>query len=264
MLPFLRTYGLVLLAATIGGSAFVLRPGGVEGPRPPPVPATGRGFEHEALDEVLRQGIKPDGRVDYAGLRAAPAALDAYLGRLRATSPTSAPHRFPTEADRVAYYLNAYNALALAAARDRCPLRSVHELYLWGGFFWRVGFLLGEAPITLSALESERLRAAAPLDLPVVFGLARATRGYPPLAREAYHPERLRAQFDAQVERTLRDPRFVRREGDVLRLSRFFEWYARDLGADPATFIRKRAPDLVPEKPEVVYEEVDLSLDGDC
>ncbi len=146
---------LVIVASVLVAILFWFRPGGVTGPRPEPqAPPTPKGFSHAAFTEVLQAVVGADGKVDYGKLVKAPAGLDRYLGQLRTTSPESAPHRFKTQDDRLAYYLNAYNAFVLAGLRDRCPIEKVSSAYLGSGFFWRIAFIMGEEETTLSALES--------------------------------------------------------------------------------------------------------------
>ena len=111
---------------------FWFRPGGIEGPRPDPVQQQGKGFDHSLWTQVLSRIVQPDGSIDYAALRTDSGDFDRYLGMLRGTSPGSAPHRFRSSDDRLAYYLNAYNAFVVAAIRDHCPIKNVQEEYLGG------------------------------------------------------------------------------------------------------------------------------------
>ena len=259
-----KTYGLVGAATVLAVTLFWFRPGGVEGPRPSPVDPAGKGFSHAQLSEVLAAAVRPDGTVDYAALRAAPAALDAYLGQLRAVSPATAPHRFKTDDDRLAYYLNAYNAFMLATVRDHCPLEDVQTAYLGGGLFWRVSFLLGEEPTTLSDLESLRIRSVMNKRGAVHFAVVKGAAGFPALPTEAYEGGTLDAQLEALTARVLADERFARREGEVLVLSRIFEWYLADFDADRLAWIKARAPALGEGATSVRYADFDWRLNGGC
>ena len=53
-----------------------------------------------------------------------PEALDLYVDSLAGTSPRNRPERFPTPADALAYWLNAWHALVLQQVVDRAPLSS--------------------------------------------------------------------------------------------------------------------------------------------
>ncbi len=68
------------------------------------------------LHRVRRGG---DG-VDYAALAADPAPLERFIRSLARVGPTSTPEKFPTAADRTAYYINAHNATVLHAVLAQC------------------------------------------------------------------------------------------------------------------------------------------------
>ena len=125
---------LVPIAAVLMVLLYWFRPGGVEGPRPAPVMVDGKGFSHELFTTVLGNIVRDDGTIDYGALRQDSKTFDTYLGQLRAVSPASAPHRFKTSADRLAYYINAYNAFVIAGIRDLCPITDLREAFTGGGF----------------------------------------------------------------------------------------------------------------------------------
>ncbi len=260
----LRSSWLVIVAAVVVGVLFWFRPGGIDGPQPDAVPVDGKGFPHDGLTAVLQSAVGDDGLVDYGALVADPAPLDRYLGQLRAVGPANAPHRFKTGDDRLAYYLNAYNAFVLAAIRDACPVVDAHTMYAGGGLFWRVEFLMGGEAITLSTLESELIRGVAERDPAVRFALVKGTKGLPFFRRAAYTADGVRAELKATAEAALADPRIAKREGDTLSLTALFKDYAVDFGADVAGWIRQIRPALVEGDPTITHHGFDGALNGRC
>lgn len=263
-MSILRSSWLIIVAAVIFLVTFWFRPGGVEGPRPAPVEVEGKSFAHDAFTAVLSAVVDGEGRVDYAKLQSDPGPLDRYLGQLRAVGPANAPHRFKTDDDRLAYYLNAYNAFVLAGVRDHCPVESVQGLYAGGGFFWRVSFVTGGEETTLSALQNERIRGLAERNAAVHFALVKGAAGDPPLLQAAYEPEQVQAQLEALSRRVVADPRFVERTGDVLRLSPLFRDYALDFDPSVSGWIARFAPALAVGEPKLEYREYDNALNGRC
>ncbi|MBU1430511.1 DUF547 domain-containing protein [Myxococcota bacterium] len=257
----LKSLWLIGLASLLAVGLFLLRPGGVEGPRPAPVPPEGKGFSHAQLTEALKGVVDEAGDVDYGALRAHPEALDRYLGQLRAASPKSAPHRFKTEAARLAYYINAYNAFLLAELRQRCPLARVADLYPFDGFFYRVSFLMGEEETTLSALADEQISALAHLHPAIRLALSKGSVSAPMMLREALEEATLTAQLDALARRALAHPRWVKREGDTLALNPLFEWYPRELGDH---FIKAIRPELLEGVSTRATLPLDDHLNGHC
>jgi hypothetical protein len=260
----MRSPWLVVLATAIGVVLFWFRPGGVEGPRPESVASEGKGFDHAAFTAVLSAVVGEDGRVDYGKLRADPAPLDRYLGQLRAASPASAPHRFKSDDDRLAYYVNAYNAFVLAAIRDHCPIQSVRDAYVGDGLFWRVSFLMGEEEVTLSTLESEHVRAVAAHEPTVHFALVKGAKGFPPLPRQAYTAEDVRPRLAELAHQVVRNPAMVQRTDGTLKASELFQWYLGDFGGDLVDYLKRVAPDLAEGTPKVEYVPFDWSLNGSC
>ena len=254
---------LIPVAVVIAVILFWFRPGGIEGPRCELVPMSGKVFDHSGLTKVLSAVVSPDGTVDYGKLRAEPGPLNHYLGQLAAKGPKNAPQLFRTNDDRLAYYLNAYNAFVLAAVRDHCPLDSVQTPYFEGGFFWRLSFVMGREELTLNDLEAERIRGVSQQAPEVHLALVKGARGSPALGTVAFDPSTLKAQLHTLGEKTAKDPRYVSREGNTLHLSTLFEWYKTDFG-DVNTWIGQHAPDLVKGATTAEIKPFDWGLNGSC
>lgn len=171
---------------------------------------------HAGLQAVLDARVRGDG-VDYAGLRAEPAPLDAYLRSLATASLDGRPR-----AEVVAFWINAYNALTIDVVADAWPLASIRDLD--GGKVWDTRrFPVAGQSVTLNHIEHAILRPLG--DARVHGALNCASRGCPPLAGEAYVGARLDAQLDAAARR-LAAPATL--SGGRLVVSRIFEWFGGD------------------------------------
>lgn len=172
-MSLLRTAALFLLLVTI---------------QPPAMAAADYDLLEGALQRHVQQGV-----VDYPGLAVDPAFRQfiEQLGRARS---------LPTEdrAARLAFLINAYNALTLhailqgesigsAAARRRL-LNSTHEL-------------MGE-PVTLAGIEAELESLAEPR---AWFALACAAVTCPRLSSRSFRPEQLDRQLDEAARRFTQD-----------------------------------------------------------
>jgi hypothetical protein len=200
------------------------------------------------LDELLRQYVV-DGEVDYAGLSAS-GDLDRYIHALAGADPEPL-----AESDRLAFWINAYNALTLKLVADHYPTRSILRLTpfrlpgipvvlprLNTPFRVKVGTVAGAAR-TLDEIEHEILRKV--FDEPRIhFAIVCAAKSCPPLRAEAYVGDRLDAQLDDQAIRFLHDPtrNAVSADVDPIRLSRIFKWFESDFGGSPAAVQRFIAP----------------------
>src|SRR5262245_52089293 len=100
-----RVKGLALAAVLAAAGCSV----SVPAPRGPDV---GAGAAELAWGDVLTRFVDDRGRIDFRALAVDPSSLERYVAHLAVEDPQSAPAAFPSPSDALAYYLNAYNALA--------------------------------------------------------------------------------------------------------------------------------------------------------
>ena len=202
---------------------------------------------HAAFDAVLKKHVA-DGTVDYAALKAAPQALNAYLDRLAAVG--QADFGAWAEPERLAFLFNLYNAATLKLIVDHYPVKSIKKI---GGFFNFGG--LGDGPwaqkvvrlfgqvTTLDRVEHGIIRKdyAEPR---AHFALVCAARGCPPLRAEAFVGARLGAQLDEQGRVFLGQAAKNRVEAATrtLHLSQIFKWFAGDFEAQAGSVEKFVAP----------------------
>src|SRR5262249_59675958 len=95
---------LLLLALASGCASYARQPAGQ---------AQGAAPAGDAWARVLAGHVDEQGRIDFAGISKDRADLDAYVAYVGAVSPETDRAAFPTPDAVLAYYLNAYNALAM-------------------------------------------------------------------------------------------------------------------------------------------------------
>ncbi len=182
-------------------------------------------LDHAAWDRILKRYVDEEGRVAYGDLEAnGRDELDRYLSQLGNADLAGA-----TEADRIAFWINAYNAAVVAAVvRGYSPESRLSRLKL---FRW-YKFPVAGKDRTLHEIEHEILRKRF-REPRIHFALVCASTSCPKLRREAYRGEDLDRQLDDQARRFVNDPR--RNQIDaatgVVELSSIFEWFAEDFAA---------------------------------
>src|SRR5262245_63597107 len=75
--------------------------------------AWGIGEWEAAWTKVLTRHVDDAGRIDFDSLRQNHADLDRVVAFIAAVDPDSQPQRFPDKRSRLAFYINAYNALTM-------------------------------------------------------------------------------------------------------------------------------------------------------
>ena len=208
---------------------------------------------HAAFSALLKRHVSAGGRVDYAGLKRDRAELDAYLASLAANAPTDSWSRN----ERLAYWINAYNAATLALIVENYPLASITKLD--GGKPWDVKRVrLGDRTYSLNEIENDVIRPRF-REPRIHFAVNCAAASCPPLRNEAFVASKLDAQLEEQTRNFLRDARSNRVEGQTLVLSKIFDWYGEDFD-DLTGFVGRYVE--VPPGAEVRYDEYDWSLNG--
>lgn len=166
-------------------------------------------FSHAVLDRVLQKFVDDRGLVNYSALKAQPADLNTYLKQLAQFSPETTPEHFPTRDDSLAYWLNAYNAFAIAGVIDAYPVKSVRDIKWFYGFFNRIEHLTGGRKYTLKHIEHEIVRKIFE-DPRIHAGLNCASLGCPRLPQEAFRAERLQNDLEEAMRIFLQETRNVR------------------------------------------------------
>jgi len=164
-------------------------------------------------------------RVDYAGLRDAPA-----WAQLVASLARSDPAQLRTRDERLAFWINAYNILAIDLVVEHYPVESIKDI---GSLFrpvWKkpAGTIGGRA-YSLDEIEHDIVRPMG--DPRTHVAVICASLSCPPLLREPWRADRLDAQLDRAMRSWLADPRKgarIDRGRERIALSRIFKWFAGD------------------------------------
>ncbi|MBK1829469.1 DUF547 domain-containing protein [Verrucomicrobiaceae bacterium R5-34] len=191
------------------------------------VKAQGFDHSHSAFTTILKSHVK-NNKVDYAGLKKSPGALDSYLNTLAAV-PES---KFDTwdKDERMAFLINLYNATTLKLVVDHYPVKSIKNI---GGVLkspWKlkVVHVFGKKH-SLDDIEHEQLRKKYK-DARIHFAVNCASIGCPSLRAEAFQASQLSRQLDEQGRAFLADRTKNRIDASskTLYLSQIFDWFKGD------------------------------------
>jgi hypothetical protein len=153
---------------------------------------------HAAWDVLLKKHVNHLGLVNYRGFRADSLALNAYLRDLSGHLPS----RSWAEADRLAYWLNAYNAFTVQRIVRSYPVKSIQELGGTKMFVdtpWDQPFIqLNDTRYSLNDLEYRIIRREFH-DSRIHMALVCAAMSCPRLRNEAYTGPRLNEQLNSQA-----------------------------------------------------------------
>lgn len=184
---------------------------------------------------VLSKYVDDHGRIDFVAISKDRADLDAYVAWIGRVSPASTPASFPTKESRLAYYLNAYNALALYNVLESGMPKDLNAVKV--RFFYRNKLGIGGEKMSLYDLENKIIRPMG--DPRVHFALNCMVRGCPRLPREPFRADQLEMELQATAQYFLNEDRNVQvqPEKQTVRFSQILEFYTDDF--------LKKAPSLV-------------------
>ena len=215
--------------------------------------------------QVLKSSVDWRGRVDFDNLEMNPARLNEYVSYIAEVSPENNPQKFPAVEDRLAYYLNSYNALAMYGVIAHNFPEDFQSLWDRAKFFKFTRFKIGEKEMSLYDYENDVIR---PLGDPRVhFALNCMVRACPKLPQTPFHAENL----DAALDMLTRE--FVNHRGHVqvletaglVRISEIFHFYEEDF-VNPKTassliaYINKYRDEPIDENLKVEFIAYDWTV----
>ncbi|MBN1341772.1 MAG: DUF547 domain-containing protein [Phycisphaerae bacterium] len=203
-------------------------------------PTSAKGtFSYDDYAAVLKEYVDDRDMVDYAALKENRRRLDQFARALASVNPKT--YEGWDAPAKIAFWINAYNALTLEAIIDHYPiqagtLRSLafpkNSIRQIPGVWDKLQFLVMGKKMTLEHIEHQVLRKE--FDEPRIHvALVCAAMGCPPLRNEPYVGPRLTKQLDDQARKFLSDPAKFRidRNGGKVYLSSIFEWFGGDFVA---------------------------------
>jgi hypothetical protein len=182
----------------------------------------------ESWTQVLMQSVDSQGRVAFRNISENPASLYRVVSYISQTRPENNREMFPTPEDRLAYYLNSYNALAMYGVISKKFPSDFHSITDRAGFFVFTHFTIGGKEISLYDYENKVIR---PLGDPRVhFALNCMVKACPRLPRTPFRAEDLDGTLNALAREFVNHPRHVHvvEATGRVRLSEIFSLYEED------------------------------------
>jgi hypothetical protein len=208
---------------------------------------------HDAWDQLLQQHVSAAGKVDYKSFKKDKAKLEAYLETLK----NNPPKGYWSRADKMAFWINAYNAFTIKLIVENYPVSSITKLH--GGKPWEVKWIkIGDKTYTLNNIENDILRPQFK-DARVHFALNCAAKSCPPLLNRAWTGANLEANLEKQAKAFINNPLFNKIGAKEVQVSKIFEWYAADFGS-LVQFLNKYSTKKIASGARVKYLDYDWGL----
>ena len=181
---------------------------------------------HRPLDQILDLHVR-DGLVYYRALQSSRGSLDRYVTSLNV--PAATYESWPKEA-KMAFWVNAYNALVLQTVINRYPIRGASSAYpaasirQISGAFDQQKHRVASRSVSLDEIEKKILPDFNEPRL--LLALGRGAVGSGRLRSEAYSAARLQSQLDAIQSEFVNEQHMfkVDREAGVVSTTPILSW----------------------------------------
>lgn len=226
-------------------------------------PIEARQFSHALFDQTLREHVH-DGVVNYPGY-ASDQRLTQYIQQLNRVDPTT----LPTRNDKLAFWINAYNAFAIKGILDGYSPKGWVGQYT---YFISRDYMVGGSKVNLYAVERAILIPEF-REPRIHFAIVCASRSCPKLRSWAYTRDALEQQLEASARLFVNDPNrnaFDRRK-KIAYLSKIFDWFTEDFVSHSGSLSKyvshyvddpELAQELAEGKYQVKFLEYDWNLNG--
>jgi hypothetical protein len=193
-------------------------------------------FSYDDYAAVLEKYVDDTGMVNYKRLKTKPEKLEAFITIMGALDPNS--YDKWDDEGKIAFWLNAYNALTLKAIIDNYPIKpsffrskiypknSIRQI---PGVWDKMTFNVMGKGYALENIEHKILRKEFS-EPRIHMAMVCAAMGCPILRNEPYAADKLDAQLDDQTRHFLGNPekfKIDRRENKIY-LSPILNWFAKD------------------------------------
>jgi hypothetical protein len=219
--------------------------------------------KHDLFTQLLAKHVDSDGMVNYKGVIADSLLLNRYLSILEGAHPNE---KNWSKDERLAYWINAYNAFTLRLIIRNYPVKSIKDL---GGSIYRVNtawdikFINIEGQTYhLNNIENTIIRKE--FNEPRIhFALVCAAKSCPKLRNEAFTAEKLNAQLEDQAKHFFNSKLRNDISADAPKVSKLMDWYGGDFKVAAPTipaYINKYSKVKISEGTKLGYLDYDWSL----
>ncbi len=214
---------------------------------------TAQNLDHSLWSEILESSVKKNGTVNYNALKENDSNLNAYLNLFKNVKPT----KNWTKADKLAYWINAYNAFTVKLIIDNYPLKSIKDLNSpWDKKF----ILIGGKLLSLNYIEHEILRK---MNEPRIhFAIVCASVSCPKLQNTAFEASNIEDQLTNATKEFLADTTKNNLSQNSIKISKLFKWFSSDFKQEGSLidFLNKYSEITISQRARKRYKDYDWNL----
>jgi len=216
-------------------------------------PSVIEAFDHTSWDGLLQKYISAEGNVNYSAFRNERNILQAYIVSLGENMPAENW----TKEDKLAYWMNAYNAMTVDLILRNYPLASIKDIKdPWNQRLWK----LGEKWYNLDEIEHKILRKMG--DPRIHFGINCASFSCPTIGPRAFTAQLVDEQLDWLAKNFINDTQRNTITENSVEISKIFSWFAKDFKEEGTIidFLNRYSDVTINNKAKKSFKKYDWSL----
>lgn len=210
-------------------------------------------FNHQTFNSLLKKHVTKEGVVNYKGFKTDRNTLLEYIASLGKNLPTDDW----SKNEKLAYWINAYNALTVDLILRNYPLKSIKDIKKpWDQRLWK----LGEKWQNLNDIEHKILRE---MNEPRIhFAINCASFSCPPLLNEAFTASTIEQQLTQVTKVFLADSRRNTITSNKIEISKIFKWFSKDFKQNGSLidFLNKYSDVKINAKAKKKYKDYNWDL----
>ncbi len=210
-------------------------------------------FNHTLFNKLLQKHVTADGRVNYKGFIANKQQLKTYL----LFTSEKKPDASWTKEDKLAFWMNVYNAYTIKLIIDNYPIKSIKDIKSP----WDYRFItIDDKWYTLNDIEHKILRKMK--DPRIHFGINCASFSCPPLLNKAFTSATVNKQLDFLAHQFINDKSRNTISENNIEVSKIFQWFTKDFKTEGTLtdYLNKYSDITIKSNAKVRYKKYDWNL----
>lgn len=221
--------------------------------KPEPIIEIVEQFNHSIFNDLLIVNITSERKTNYKGFIKNKALFETYLTALSENTPLG---NWSKE-DKLAYWMNAYNAFTIKLIIDNYPTKSIKDIKnAWDARF----FKLGKKWYNLSDIEHKILRKMN--DPRIHFGINCASYSCPPLLNKAFTATSVNDDLEYLAHQFINDKNRNTISENSIQISRIFQWFSKDFKTEDTLidYLNKYSDITIKNSAQIRYKKYDWNL----
>ena len=210
---------------------------------------------YQFFETFLQKYVDDKGKVNYAKINTNKVDLDKVVARFEALKPKENW----SKNEKLAYWINAYNAFSIKLIIDHYPLKSILDI----DKAWKINFINIEgSKISLDDIDYRILKKLN--DPRIHFAINCASYSCPSLKNRAFYPDTIENELEDAAFTFLNDLERNQITKKEAKISKLFDWFTADFTAqtDLISFINQYSKVKINDKTKITFLEYNWNLNG--